>query len=103
MRSSSRRIVVVLPAPFGPRKPKTSPCSTARSTSMIPRWAPYDLVSCSVSMMAVIDCSFSAEPVVEGGGVEGRPRPRGKAQDSLERLGEGGDRLLHLLERDGVG
>ena len=26
------RIVVVLPAPFGPRKPKDSPCATSKST-----------------------------------------------------------------------
>src|SRR5450759_1346593 len=50
MRSSSVRIVVVLPAPFGPRKPNTSPCPTARSTSMIPRCFPYDFVSRSVSI-----------------------------------------------------
>ena len=36
-RSSRVRIVVVLPAPLGPRKPKTSPASTAIVTSSIPR------------------------------------------------------------------
>ena len=40
MRSSRMRIVVVLPAPFGPRKPKISPSSTSRSSSVMPRWAP---------------------------------------------------------------
>ena len=34
------RIIVVLPAPFGPRKPNASPSSTSRSTSMIPRCFP---------------------------------------------------------------
>ena len=29
-----------LPPPFGPRKPKTSPCSTAIVTSSMPRWLP---------------------------------------------------------------
>ena len=43
--SSRVRMVVVLPAPFGPRKPNASPSSTVRSSSMIPRWLPYDLVS----------------------------------------------------------
>ena len=33
IRSSRRRIVVLLPAPFGPRKPNTSPRSTRRSRS----------------------------------------------------------------------
>ena len=37
MRSSSVRIVVVLPAPLGPRKPKISFSATSRSTSMMPR------------------------------------------------------------------
>ena len=40
MWSSSVRIMVVLPAPFGPRKPNASPSSTSRSTSMMPRWLP---------------------------------------------------------------
>ncbi len=35
-RSSSVRIVVVLPAPFGPRKPKISPSCTVRLTSSMP-------------------------------------------------------------------
>ena len=34
------RIVVVLPAPFGPRKPKTSPSSTWNETSAMPRLLP---------------------------------------------------------------
>src|SRR6202008_3825508 len=29
------RIVVVFPAPFGPRSPSTSPCSTSKETSEI--------------------------------------------------------------------
>ena len=37
------RIVVVLPAPLGPRKPKTSPCSTAIVTSSMPRSAAVEL------------------------------------------------------------
>ena len=40
IRSSSVRIVVVFPAPFGPRNPKTSPGRTAKLTSSIPRWLP---------------------------------------------------------------
>jgi hypothetical protein len=47
MRSSAVRIVVVLPAPLGPRNPNTSPWLTVRSTSMTPRCSPYDLVSFS--------------------------------------------------------
>ena len=40
MNPSSVRMVVVLPAPFGPRKPKTSPGKTSRSTSLMPRFLP---------------------------------------------------------------
>src|SRR6188472_4089629 len=43
-------MVVVLPAPFGPRKPNASPSVISRSTSMMPRWAPYVLVRRSVRM-----------------------------------------------------
>ena len=32
MKQVSMRIVVVLPAPFGPRKPRTSPFSTVNET-----------------------------------------------------------------------
>src|SRR5665647_2546935 len=37
IRSMSRRIVVVLPAPFGPTKPKVSPRRIVRSRSKTPR------------------------------------------------------------------
>jgi hypothetical protein len=36
IRSRSRRIVVDFPAPLGPRKPKTSPCSISRSSAKRP-------------------------------------------------------------------
>src|SRR4051812_16275158 len=55
MRWRIVRIVVVLPAPFGPRKPKTSVSPTSRSTSTMPRCSPYDLVSFSVWMIAIIE------------------------------------------------
>src|SRR5438270_4597028 len=36
------RIVVVFPAPLGPRRPRTSPCSTSKETSeiacVLPKW-----------------------------------------------------------------
>ena len=40
MRSSSSRIVVDFPAPFGPRNPNTSPRWTSRSSSNRPRPPP---------------------------------------------------------------
>ena len=36
----SSRIVVVLPAPLGPRKPNTSPSVTSNDTSVMPRLRP---------------------------------------------------------------
>jgi hypothetical protein len=40
IRSRTRRIVVVLPAPFGPRNPNTSPAATEKLTSTMPRFGP---------------------------------------------------------------
>ena len=53
MKSSRVRIVVVLPAPFGPRKPKASPRATSNVRSWTPRAVPYRFVSCRTSMTAV--------------------------------------------------
>jgi len=44
------RIVVVLPAPLGPRKPKTSPRPTLKSTASTARRSPNRLVSPRASM-----------------------------------------------------
>jgi len=49
-----QRIVVVSPAPLGPRKPNTSPASTRRSSPWIPTVAPYRLVSAVSSITAAI-------------------------------------------------
>ena len=43
----SIRMVVVLPAPFGPRKPTTSPCSTSKVAPATARWRPKRLVRLS--------------------------------------------------------
>ena len=39
----STRMVVVLPAPLGPRNPNTTPGGTVRSTPLIPRADPVGL------------------------------------------------------------
>ncbi len=46
------RMVVVLPAPFGPSNPKTVPSCTAMSTPLTARTFPNDLVRPSVLMIA---------------------------------------------------
>src|SRR6185503_21058981 len=44
IRPSAIRIVVVLPAPFGPRKPNSSPRSTVRSRPSTAASSPYRLL-----------------------------------------------------------
>src|SRR4051812_3659179 len=46
------RIVVLLPAPFGPRKPTISPRATSNETSSMAVKAPNRLVSRSAEIMA---------------------------------------------------
>src|SRR5450759_51665 len=97
MRSSSTRIVVVLPAPFGPRKPNTSPCPTARSTSMIPRCFPYDFVSRSVSITFTTN-TLDCEPrQTLRPGAAPRPSPSSRSG------GPGCGRFRPLLQRGQLG
>src|SRR5437867_6515094 len=46
------RIVVVFPAPFGPRKPRTSPLRTSKLTSDTASVGPYRFVKPSTSIMS---------------------------------------------------
>src|SRR2546421_12612306 len=50
MTSSIQRIVVVLPAPFGPRKPKISPCSMRIDMPLTAWIFPYDLWKLSITI-----------------------------------------------------
>ena len=62
MMSRTVRIVVVLPAPFGPRNPKISRAATSSERSTMPRAEPYDFVSRSVAIAAsATPDSFSYE------------------------------------------
>ena len=47
--SSMMRMVVVLPAPLGPSRPKTSPGSISNDTSSTARVSPNDLLRCSTT------------------------------------------------------
>ncbi len=51
--SSIKRIVVVLPAPFGPSKPKISPGSTANETSATACMSPKHLARCDTSTVCI--------------------------------------------------
>ena len=48
---SSIRSVVVLPAPFGPRKPVTRPGATWKERSSTARTGPNDLERCSTRIV----------------------------------------------------
>ena len=51
-RPARMRIVVVFPAPFGPRKPKISPGATVRLSRSTAVKSPYFFVSSRISIMA---------------------------------------------------
>src|ERR1700730_16738163 len=50
---ASKRTVVVLPAPFGPRKPNTSPAARLNDTSDTASRSPNCLVKCSTTSTSV--------------------------------------------------
>ncbi len=50
-------IVVVFPAPFGPRKPSTSPRRKSRSTPLTAMWPPKLRVSPRAEIVAALSCS----------------------------------------------
>ena len=62
-RPSSIRSVVVLPAPFGPRKPYTSPRAPVRLTPSTASRSPYLLVSPSCHDVCVMTRGSAAGPV----------------------------------------
>src|SRR5512135_3265143 len=68
------RMVVVFPAPFGPRKPRTSPRSTRNETESTAVARPYLLVRLSTSIIGLTSPGFVTLRRVDGGA--GRcPRP----------------------------
>src|SRR5271156_4104786 len=62
VRPSNVRIMVVLPAPFGPRKPNAQPRGTSRSTPSIAARSPKRLVRPRVSIAGDPVGSGSGEP-----------------------------------------
>src|SRR5215471_14033654 len=71
------RIVVDLPAPFGPRKPVTIPGRTAKSRPSTASFSPYRLLIFSTS---IIECSFHwcvLAPPTLGTGRPAGDRPSG--------------------------
>ena len=52
-------IVVVLPAPFGPRKPTTSPSATSKLMSFMAYLSPYFFVRCSILIISYSPLFYS--------------------------------------------
>src|SRR5260221_2285459 len=62
---TSMRIVVVFPAPFGPRNPKTSPGFRAKETSSTIVRVPMTLVRCSAVSVFKTPLSYGSAPPFE--------------------------------------
>src|SRR3954447_3445669 len=87
----SMLIVVVLPAPLGPRKPNTSPGATSKLTPRTASSSPKDLRSSSTST-AFIPSLYGERPIglgrrgvalgVEGGELRERERGEAHADDA---------------------
>src|SRR5258707_6018087 len=60
-----QRRVVVLPAPLGPTRPRTSPGWTEKDTSLTATNSPYNLVNESTSIMSVLGSLAVAGPGVK--------------------------------------
>src|SRR5450432_4098698 len=83
----STRMVVDLPAPLGPKKPKISPCRTSRFRSATAVKSPKRLVSFSI---------WTAGPLASGSMRQLLP-----AHQRDENVFERGQNLLILKRRDG--
>src|SRR6266702_7952462 len=84
------RIVVVLPAPFGPRNPSTSPFTIDKLTSYSACCVPYVLLRCSAS---IIRCRSSSSDARR----DGPPRANGHAVAASRS-----DRPASILETEPV-
>src|SRR6185369_14941493 len=87
------RMVVVLPAPFGPRKPRISPLCTLNETLSTAVRGPYRLVRFSTSIMALSLVNQSDDK--SSGSDEGRLRqPSGNFNDPNELAGGTGAGMI---------
>ena len=105
MRPSSIRSVVVLPAPFGPRKPVIRPGSTSKLRSSTATKEPKRLVSPRISIFApvavavligclVVSCTDPCSPTSG----EGQP-PGGSGSVSGRNAGSRNERAPHTMDR----
>src|SRR5437762_3343732 len=104
--AQSMLMVVDLPAPFGPRNPKTSPCRTSKSTPATATKSPNFRTSCRTSIAG------TGAPWMTAGGRRrfgkhvsknrqtGAQPPLGRSVERRERLRQVGFRgAAHALER----
>src|SRR6516165_3052141 len=78
------RKIVLLPEPFGPSRPTTSPRSMAKDTSVTARRGPYHLVTCCASTSGDINLQ---DPDAAKKRAPWFARTRSRAQGSDPRLG----------------
>ena len=64
MKPVTMRMVVDLPAPFGPRKPSTSPRSTLNETPSTARFAPNVLTRFSMRIMQLPERELSRGRII---------------------------------------
>src|SRR6266545_3295282 len=92
VRPTMIRMVVVLPAPFGPRKPVTRPGLQAKLTSSTATNSPYFFVRPSTLIMAPtlpdvrppdIRPGFRPDPTKVGGGPDGGRCRRGAGRPTI--------------------
>src|SRR5688500_6008199 len=90
------RTSVVLPAPFGPSSPRTSPAPATRDTSSSARVSPKDLVTPSTSIIhPVITIRLYGFRTLEG-------KPVPKQVDHDERRRQIIEALFEVAARDGL-
>src|SRR3972149_10336765 len=82
IRSSRVRVVVVFPAPLGPRNPNTAPGVTTRSPSTMPRALPYDFVKPSSRIAGTSERVQALSQALPDEGKGGSRHPtRGRVRD----------------------
>ncbi len=85
------RMVVVLPAPFGPSRPTTPPLCALRVTSRNPQRLPNTFARCSISIMARLGSVLAYDPLLCLGLIQKFPAV------GVYRIGYGMRRLTELL------
>src|SRR6185503_8492779 len=92
-RPATTRMLVVLPAPLGPRKPWISPAATSRLTPSTAVKAPYLLTRSSTRIMGASACAGRRAAAARGFGAR-------QAQGARSRAGGRADQRGHRARLD---